>query len=303
MYDPLKVYFESTSSCPRNVKRAFEDETFLFWLKFIEAQLMNSNKYVLKAESRVAAAFEVASDLASLRDLVDRRKRDNFIPFEARADFEKLSDSKQVALNEDVKSFYSSLFEYLDKWSKSLDGNEIFMWMKLDKKPDFEKEILPAARYFVDHYSTEELCLDGLYDEFPLIEQFVENMLNKWSTLKTSAEDRWIQLLKSLSDQNRPVPNFKILAQYAFAVPGTSTEVERLFSIIKGIWGCEKGQMSHKTLEAHLNIKFNSKLSCQEFFDDCKQNKKILAKVQGGEKYKNVTETSPLDSNNVQSVL
>jgi len=50
--------------------------------------------------------------------------------------------------------------------------------------------------------------------------------------------------------------------------------------------------MNHKTLEAHLDIKFNSNQTCQEFFIECKSNKTLLAQVQNGEKYVNVVDTS-----------
>lgn len=193
--------------------------------------------------------------MRSASQIIDRRKDDNFIPFEARSTFENLSAFKQVELREDVKSFYTC-------------------------------DIVPAAKYFIDHHSAEDLNLDGLYDEFPLFQQFVSGNLAEWSASKTSTEDRWLELFKSLNIQRRPVPNFSTLAQYALAIPGTSTEVERLFSIIKNIWGADKGQMSHKMLEAHLEIKFNSNQTCQEFFAECRSNKKLLAQVHSGEKYK-----------------
>ena len=64
------------------------------------------------------------------------------------------------------------------------------------------------------------------------------------------------------------------------AIPGTSTEVERLFSLIKDVWGTQEGHLDLKTLEAHLEIKFNCKKSCSEFFDAVKSNKKLLSQVQ-----------------------
>lgn len=280
MFETLKNYFENASSCPRNVKRLIEDESSVFWLKFVEAQLVISNRFVLKTESRGTAAFEVASDLSELREIIDRRKDDNFIPFEARATFDKLSAFKQVELREDVKSFYTCLSAYLEKWSKSLDGNEIFEWMKLGKTFDFEIDVVPAAKYLIGHHGAADLDMDGLFDEFPLLQQYVDGNLIKWSVSKTSTEDHWPELLKSLSNQHRAVPNFSILAQYALAIPGSSTEVERLFSIIKNIWGPDKVQMSHKSLEAHLDIKFNSNQTCHEFFIECRSNKTLLAQVQ-----------------------
>lgn len=298
MFVPLKVYFQSIPSCPRNVKNVFEDESFWFWLKFIEAQLVISNKFVLKTESRRAAAFEVASDLAGLRNLVDHRKSENFIPFEARTAFEELPVTKQVTVSQDIASFYSSLSGYLEKCAKSLDRTEIFAWQKLEKIPDFEKDVMPAARYLAEHHSAEVLEMDGLFDELRLFQQFVEGSLSKWSASKISTEDRWLELLKSLKEQCRPVPNFSLLAQYALAVPGTSTEVERLFSIINDIWGPGKSRLDHKTLAAHLDIKYNSSRTCLEFFGECKNKKKMLTQVRGVQKYQEVSDSQTHCSKN-----
>lgn len=70
-----------------------------------------------------------------------------------------------------------------------------------------------------------------------------------------SIEKRWSELLESLDDQHRSVPNFSIHAQYALVVPGTSLEVKGLFSIINGICVPVKGQLENKKLEALLDIK------------------------------------------------
>lgn len=300
MFNPLKAYFESNQNCPRSIKRAFEDESFMFWLKFIEAQLVTSNEYVLKTESSIAAAFEVASDMACLRDKIQRRKDDNFLPFESRFEFDKLLVSKQVEIKEDVKLFYSSLSGYLDKWLKSLDGTEVFPWMKLVNYIDFEKDVVPAANYFKEHHPNSDLSMDALYDEFALLQLYVTENLSRWSSSQTSTDHRWLELLKSFKDQYRPIPNTSTLAQYALAVPGTSTEVERLFSIIKDVWGAEKGRLDHKTLEAHLDIKYNSNKTCQEFFAECKNNRKLLAQVQTSEKYTNISEPLPQASRESQ---
>jgi hAT family C-terminal dimerisation region len=128
--------------------------------------------------------------------------------------------------------------------------------------------------------------MDELYDEHTLLQQYVDKSLGRWVALPT--EGRWLELLKSLNEEHRAIPNFSMLAQYALAIPGTSTEVERLFSIIKDVWGPQEGHLDPKTLEARLNIKFHSKKSCSKYFNDMKSNKKLLSQVQGGEKYKNV---------------
>lgn len=130
--------------------------------------------------------------------------------------------------------------------------------------------------------------MDELYDEYTFLQQYVGKSLSRWEAIALPTEKRRLELLKSLKEEHRPIPNFSTLAQYALANPGTSTEVERLFSVITNVWGPEKGRLDPKTLEAQLDVKFNCKKSCSEFFNAVKSDKKLLSQVQGSEKYKNV---------------
>lgn len=130
-----------------------------------------------------------------------------------------------------------------------------------------------------------EVKANDLYDE-PRIQQYVNGGLSRWAAAEVTTEKRWLEMLLSLKEQQRPTPNFSLLAQYALAIPGTSAEVERLFSMIKGIWGPEKGQLKPETLEAHLDIKFNCKDSCSDFYHRVKADKKLLSQVKCREENK-----------------
>jgi hAT family C-terminal dimerisation region len=290
MFEPLETFFKAAPNCPQTVKRFFDEDTALFWLKFVEAQLSVSNKYVLKTETRDVASFEVAAEMQSLREVVERRKNDNYIPYEAQVVFRELTAEIQEAIRKNIKTFYSSLGDYIKKWSMSLDGTEIFSWMQLIATPDWEKNVVPAAEFLLNHQPLA-IKMDELYDEHTLLQQHVDKSLSRWEAIALPTEGRWLELLKSLNEEHRPIPNFSTLAQYALAIPGTSTEVERLFSIIKNVWEPEKGRLDPKTLEAHLDIKFNCKKSCSEFFHAVKSDKKLLSQVQGGEKYTNVSDS------------
>lgn len=71
------------AKCPVAILRFFEDESSLFWLKFVEAQLTVSNDYVLQTESTEIASFEVAVKIIKLRKLVANREQTQHIPAEA----------------------------------------------------------------------------------------------------------------------------------------------------------------------------------------------------------------------------
>jgi hypothetical protein len=168
--------------------------------------------------------------------------------------------------------------------------------MNLAVSPDWEKDIKPSVMFIQQHFARDLINMDSAFDETHLLKQFVEENLLKWIDSKVSSEQRWIETFKSLNSQNRQIKQISLLVQYAFAMPGTSTEVERLFSVINDVWGPDKGQMSLSTLEAILNIKVNNDQDCAGYYESIKNNRKLLAKVRDGEKYKSVDMSQPSTS-------
>lgn len=295
MFSPLKNFFANSTKVPANIKRFFTDESGLFWLKFTEAQLSLSNEFVLKTESKKAASFEVAADIEQLRTVVSNRKQLQYIPAEANEVLRSLSCGVQDVVKQFVESFYEELEEYLAKWSRSLDGTEVFSWLRLDALPTWP-DVESSIRYLQNHFSSDAVKIDKAFDEMILLQQVANEKLTAWNSGKVSCEDRWIDVFKLLNGQNRPIPQISLVAQYAFAIPGTSTEVERLFSIINGVWSAEKGHLALSTLEAHLNVKVNCNMNCEEFYKSVMQNNKLLAQVQTSAKYKNDAFEQPTTS-------
>jgi hypothetical protein len=93
----------------------------------------------------------------------------------------------------------------------------------------------PVSR--LKHQPLAFIKMDELYDEHTHLQQYVDKSLGRREAIALPTEGRWLELLKSLNKEHRPIPNFSTLAQYALSIPGTSTEVESLFSIIKDVWG------------------------------------------------------------------
>lgn len=296
MFQPLKIYFEGLQKCPITIQNFFKDVAALFWMKFVDSQFALSNEYILKTESRKIASFEVANEVINLRNIADNRKKNCYIPAEAVTLFNDLSTSKQKDAKLSMSNFYSELTSYLEKYWRSLDGTEVFSWMILCSLPDWETDVKPSITFLQKHFAPDVVSIDSAFDEMVLLRQYVAQNLTRWNETKTTSEFRWIETFKSLNNQNRPIKQISLLVQYAFAIPGTSTEVERLFSIINDVWGPDKGQMKLETLEAHLNVKVNSNKGCDAYYNSIKLNKKLLAQVQGGDKYKTVDKNQPYTS-------
>lgn len=139
--------------------------------------------------------------------------------------------------------------------------------------------------YFLEHFKPDVIDSDAVFDESRLLQQIVAEKLPSWIEAKATSEERWLDLIKSLAQQNRPIKHTSLLVQYAFCIPGSSAEVERLFSIINDVWAPDKSNMKLTTLNAQLNVKVNSNMTCLEYYKSVKGNKHLLSQVQSNAKY------------------
>lgn len=285
MFEPLKNFFSKEKNCPATVLKFFDNRA-------ADSQLHLTNSYVLKTEKSKIPAFAVAAEVQELRNLMESRKQAAFIPIDAAPLFEALSASEKSKAKASVDKFYSVVTAYLEKWSNSLDGNEVFGWMNLTSVPDWENDVKPSLNYMIEHHGNDSINGDSVFDELNLLQQVVTDLLSTWTSQNISSEMRWIEVFKNLKQQRRPITQISLLVEYAFAIPGSSTDVERLFSIINDVWEDDKGQMSAETLEAHLNVIFNSNLDCLEFHKSIKNNKRLLSQVHSTEKYQASTSTA-----------
>lgn len=282
---------------PKNCSRLFR----LFWLHFVDGQLKVSNDFVLKTETRKGTSFEVATLVNELLEIAKNREHNQHIPVNAIPHFEALSRAEQNDARTSLGEFYEALTTYLEKWSNSLDGTEIFSWMSLLEVPDWRNDIEPSLKYAQECIEPGLIDGDGVFDEVPLLQQVINAKLPAWTAEKVSSEQRWIETFEYMNQKNRPLKQFSLLVEFAFAIPGTSTEVERLFSVINDVWTPQKGQMLMPTLEAHLNIIMNSDLDCEQYYRSVEKNNSFLAKVHSNEKYSEEPQTQPTASSSSQA--
>lgn len=214
MFGPLKTYFDSLNNCPAVIKKFLSRSDSLFWLNFMESQLKSSNEYVLRTEDSKIPSFEVAAEISTLRMKVENRKNVVFIPQAAQSLFDVMKESEKEYCRHYVKKFYTTLSEYLEKWSTSLDGTQVFCWMDLASVPDWTMHVQPSLQYFSEHYNDDEIDDDTAFDETSLLCKLVQEKFSGWNNLKVTSEKRWLEVFALLAQQNRPINNLSMLVQY-----------------------------------------------------------------------------------------
>lgn len=290
MFYALKEFFlNQTLDCPTILKMFFETDYGLFWLQFLESHLELTSSYMLRMEAKEPASFEVAALVRDLLDKLIERKGKGFISFNAQPEFRKLSESRQYRVKQFISSFYKTQIEYLCRWLKSSDGTEIFSWFSLKKTLEWD-EILQSLNFIhekIGMFPFEKINRDGVFDESQSFQVFIQNSLMTWTQNDSTTAQRWKELFQYGHENGLPRRNLELLVELIMCLPGTNAQNERLFSIIFDTWSSDKGQLSEKALDALITIKFNSNLSCKEFYHKVKDDKEILSKVLSSEKYLN----------------
>lgn len=248
------------------------------------------NETIRRIETAKGTCFAIEFELRLLKDKLSQRASCKFIPHKAEREMSSLRVELKQEITVSVELFYKAAVNYLQLWSKSLDGSECFHWMGLTKLPEWSD--VQASLIYIDEKvgskNTKDIDGDKVFDELATISSFVSQNLNEWNNIDkyTDSEKRWLQVFQHCRDNQTSITHLCMLVQFGFAIPGTSTEPERLFSNINDIWGPDKPHLSIEMLNAFVNVRYNMKeVSCKDFFNLVKNDKEALRKVHSSEKY------------------
>lgn len=287
MFEPLRSYFDELEKRPPWTEFFFDNKA-KFWLFFIENQTSRFNDSIKIMERATTTSFQAAEEMNMLRKKVQNRLQLKYLPADAESEFNNLPEVDQTKIHKDISKFYSTIIDYIENWDKSFDGSRAFDWMSMTRFPDWstvKNSFDFAVSRFGDKFR-ELVNRDQICDEFGLMKEFCEQNISDWRTNRTPCSEIWQQIFKEMSEQQTQLVNMEKLVEFAFCLPGTSTEVERVFSLINNIWDDNKSHMKIETVGNYLSIQYNSNLNCTEFYDNVKSNKQFLEKVSNSDKYK-----------------
>ena len=287
MFEPLKQYFLGLEKCAPVIRSFFNNAQGKFWVLFIVNQLKNISDSIKLIEASSTTSFEAFDELATLKVKLINRMNCTFLPTAAQSEYEKFDKRTQESIKDKVRDFYSTTIEYIDLWEKSVDGSEVFSWIILRKYPAWN-DVEKSFKYAEDRYGKEiqsKIDRDLLFDEVQLMKSFVESNLNVWTTSKLALDEVWCQIFTHFRQTVTQLVNLERLVEFAFSLAGTSTEVERLFSLAKQIWSDQKSRLEIATLDSLLTIQFNAEFNCSQFYDMIKKDTVFLDKVHSSGKY------------------
>lgn len=287
MFQPVKSYFLSQERCPVIIKKFFEDESAEIWLYFLHNQSAIFQNATLKIESQRISMIEVAGVVSELRNKLETRKNEVFVPLVIRKKLKVLEEDglPQDLFKQDVLSFYTTCIDYLDRWTTHLKEIGTNQWILLKKQPEWS-DVQSSMEFIVSaRPDSESLIHDTeLFDEYSCLKSFVtEEKVKEWK--ETDVEEKWTEIFRHFKGKDIQYENLCKVIEFFLCLPGSNAPTERSFSIMNKVWSKEKTQLQVDTLKSLMIVKYNYEMSCPEFYDYLSGNVNILKKIHSVEKY------------------
>lgn len=296
-FEPLKSYFLSEENSPIAITNFFKSESSEFWLFFLQPQFHLFYETVKSIEGKDVSAVEVSTEFNNLLSKYKSRRESVFIPFMAENILKKLETEKLLDrsyVTSVVVRFYTAIIDYLETWANRFCNKAKKMnHLMLNEKLSYE-EFKESYIFFLD--ATKLLPMPAIsdndvFDTYDCIKSCLDINLEKWKNDSVPLVMRWRTLLKSANEVNSTVKPLLLekLAAFIFTLPGTNSECERIFSILGQYWTKEKSHLKISTLESVMKVKINIGLTCEQFWEEIKEDKQLLEKAKRSEKYQTLT--------------
>ena len=99
------------------------------------------------------------------------------------------------------------------------------------------------------------------------------------------AHEKWVSYFESRPCGDVYSELLKI-SQFFFCIMGHNANLERIFSLMDVQWTNERDNLSVESVKSMLQVLYNfESMSCRQFYDFIKSNKKLLKKVSSSDKY------------------
>lgn len=195
---------------------------------------------------------------------------------------------KQIRLGSKlVTKFYDTAINYLERWENSFGGAQQFDWVM--KKRDFKwEEVVATATLINQKFGGNKIDIDCLMDEYAILNSYQSQTAE--NSEEPDVYETWKIYFSSMADKHCQCPNLLKVVEYVLSVPGTSSPVERIFSIMNNIWTDSRNSLKESTVRALLYIKINSGLTCAEFYSKIRKDKDLLKKVISSKKYEGTSQ-------------
>lgn len=157
--------------------------------------------------------------------------------------------------------FYMEVYTYMKSWTKWTEPLKKLQWTSFARPLD-TSEIFSSVEYLTKLDVSLNIDKTDLIEEIDLASRVVND---KWQTqewIKISNVDRWNKIVVKFPG----LDNLEQVVSFAFSLPGTNANCERLFSEVNYFWSEWKGRMKLSTLESIMKVRMNLTRDSDEMF-------------------------------------
>lgn len=175
---------------------------------------------------------------------------------------------------------------YLSKWLRFLDELKPFEWLELNSI--FDWDVVEKSWQFLDNRSyVQNMDKNALFNQFTFMHVYIteQKKIEEWNSINISCESRWIDIFKFFKEKSQGFQELSAIVEYGFTIPITNASAERVFSLVNKVWTDDKSNINMETLKRGLQLKFNSNLTCPQFYEYILSQPRALTKVRSNEKY------------------
>jgi hypothetical protein len=289
LYPALKAYFLSLDKPPVILKTFFENDLSEAYLWFLHSLMSVFHFKIEGAQKEMISILEVVSYIKALKKSLEDRLEEKFISFKVRSILREVRgkglDDKCDDFISEVTSVYSSCLDYLNKWTTNLEEFKCFEWTNFGKElaeAKFE-DVLPGVSYLQERGIVIED--DKLFDQFQCLKQFVASHSNDEDYFKQLLHLRWVDFFSQCKSIDCFSELLKV-CEFLFALPGTNSSIERVFSNINVQWSDERNKLDIESVKGIILVKYNFKdMTCVEFHKYLLSKPDLLRKISSKEKY------------------
>jgi hypothetical protein len=187
-----------------------------------------------------------------------------------------------------IRNFYHNCIQYLLKYIHQYNEFQTYTWIQLKQSLKWA-DVQQTHQQLLVQMPTAATTIneDSLFDEVSYVSNYLnQDVLKRWEEMKSSTEQRWMEVFKNFKERQMPYKNCLAIVQYLLCLPGTNAPTERVFSLMNttSIWTSEKSSLKVETLRVMLIIKFNMG-TCENFYDIMNQNTELVKKYHSFDKY------------------
>lgn len=274
-WEVLKEYFVNLDKPPRVLKTFFEADQTLTILQFLHSSLTLFQAPILFLGKKNALLPQMIDVIEDFRFKIKDRKERKFYGAKTAVSLKFLDEQKRKEMKRDFDDFYSTVNQYIEKWYKFEQLPKNLKWTLLDGSAvDYEEVVMLANR--IAPQIAED---DTLFNEISSLNRIIEQVTIDQFGDKTP-EQKWMKIFK---DNNFPC--LLQLISTIYSVPVSNSFVETVFSLAKLQWTDIRNSLLPVTVKALLQVKVNFDYNCTEMHAYLLDNKDLLRKIQGNEKY------------------